>query len=186
MFVCFQTFLLGPKRAASMTDVARGCSAWRRRNRRLRAFWSTNNRLCEWRWLPPLITVTTHRAREHAAPATSVSLYPPAPVTEYVAPALADACAAPGPVIEHVTPAPVIGHVSSTPDDTFAASAIEHVTPALARHFTALSAVIKCVDPALADACATPAPVIEFVTPSPVLEYIAAAPSVTFATRQFT
>ena len=43
--VCFRTFLLRPKRATSMADVARdanvvvGFSAWRRRNSRLRAFW---------------------------------------------------------------------------------------------------------------------------------------------------
>ena len=110
-----------------------GFSAWRKRNRRLRAFRRHEQTgLCEWRWLPPLITATTGPPRTPARRLTSSTWRPHLtsptqrlPLIECAAPAPSASFSSPGPVIEHVTPAPavyyaapapVIKHVSFAPD----------------------------------------------------------------------
>ena len=98
--VCFPTSLLRPQRATSMADVARdahvvGCSAWRRRNRRLRAFWRHEQHAVRM-----AVAVATHhsydRSSAHAGTQTDLEYVTPAPVIECVAPAptCSDLCCA--------------------------------------------------------------------------------------------
>ena len=82
--VCFLTFLLRPQRATSMADVARdahvvGCSAWRRRNRRLRAFWRHEQQAVRM-----AVAAATHHSYDTQ---TDLEYVTPAPVIECVAPA---------------------------------------------------------------------------------------------------
>ena len=136
--VCFLTFLLRPQRATSMADVARdahvvGCSAWRRRNRRLRAFWRHEQQAVRM-----AVAAATHhsydRSSAHACTQTDLVYVTPAPVIE---------CVAPAPAVTYVVPSqqlpPVYTTTTVTTDDNldmislvyplFSSTAVEPYAP---------------------------------------------------------
>ena len=137
-----------------------GGTAWRRRQRRIRAF----RRLVLWHSKMEVAAALHHKSRQRStstAVATQTMNYAPDPaysattmttsaLIEYVAPApvIADFLELPMPVIEHVMPAPVVNHTA--PSAT---------TPA-----------------------PTDTPVIEHVELAPVIGYIALGPPLTFST----
>ena len=97
--VRFLTFLLRPQRATSKADVARdahvvGCSAWRRRNRRLRSSWRHEQQAVRM-----AVAAATHhsydRSSAHACTQTDLVYVTPAPVVE---------CVAPAPAVTYVVP----------------------------------------------------------------------------------
>ena len=121
-----------------MADVARdahvvGCSAWRRRNRRLRAFWRHEQQAVRM-----AVAAATHhsydRSSAHACTQTDLEYVTPAPVIEYVAPA---------PAVTFVVPSqqlpPVYTTTTVTTDDNldmfslvspqFSSTAVEPVAP---------------------------------------------------------
>ena len=81
---CFLTFLLRPQRATSMAHVARdahvvGCSAWRRRDRRLRAFWRHEQQAVRMA-VAAATHHSYHRSSAHACTQTDLVYVTPAPV----------------------------------------------------------------------------------------------------------
>ena len=174
----------------SMADVARdahgvGCSTWRRRHRRLRAFWRHEQQAVRM-----AVAAATHHSYDksivHACTqtddevlaATYAATAALAPVVEYVAPASAVTLDEPSPVVGCVAPTHVV--TDATPAPT-----IEDVAPAPARarwkrHLEA--PVIEYVGGAYATPIPViehvmPAPVVIYAAPSPVVEYVAPAPS---------
>ena len=94
-----------------MANVARdahvvGCSAWRRRNWRLRAFWRHEQQAVRM-----AVAAATHhsydRSCAHACTQTDLEHVTPAPVIECVAPAPA-VSAVPSPVVEYIAPVPAV------------------------------------------------------------------------------
>ena len=208
--VCFRTFLLRPKRATSMADVARdahvvvGFSAWRRRKRRLRAFWRHEQQAVRM----AVVAATHHscdKSMAHACtqtddevPAATCAATAPTPVYEYMAPPrivtdLESVLEPPVPVV-HTAPAPVIEYVAPAPDVSLATPApvIEYAAPAHTVTCTSPSSVTEDVATVLSSFCAAPAPVLEYVAPAtpvtvnayvapaPVIDYIAPSPAVSF------
>ena len=164
-----------------------------------------SDRLCEWRWLPPLIH-SCDRSIAHVCTQTDFDFVAPAPVDKCVA-FWPDATFAVTPVaapMTYVAPAPSpegpsrwkrhLAKPERVPAVTLAAQApvIEFVapasvvtgikpTPVIKYAAFAPAPMIEDVTPALAVTYATPVPVIEYVSPSPVIENIAQVPTVTFA-----
>ena len=149
--------------------AASGGTAWRRRQRRLRAF----RRSVLWHSKMEIAAALHHISRQRTsttATATQTTNFGPVPAAatyaataSFSAPAPAIEIVIPSPVIEYVThhlmspmqPAPAADYVVPAPDDTYAAPA-PVITPA--------------------DACATPAAMIQYVEPAPVIELNCVSP----------
>ena len=163
-----------------MADVARdahvvGCSAWRRRNRRLRAFWRHEQQAVRM-----AVAAATHhsydRSSAHACTQTDLEYVTPAPVIE---------CVAPAPAVTFVVPSqqlpPVFTTTTVTTDDLeeFTAPVCNQVHQELiaASEMTENFAEIPVVQEQVIvqDAVyAVPAPV-EYIAPAPAV-YAAPAP----------
>ena len=164
-----------------------GVTAWRRRQRRLRA----HRRFILWSTKMEVAAALHHAARQRTSLTDDATTQPEPPAASCAA------AFAPAPVIGYVAPAPAgegssrwkrhlakPEYVAPTSDvtDTAPTPVIEYVAPPPYVLSATPATVIEDVTPTPAVICATTVPVIEHVEPAPVIEHIAPAPPMTIST----
>ena len=141
-----------------MAACAVGGSAWRRRARRLRAFWRH-----EQHSVRMAVAAALHHSHDRASGVDACGL-------GFGGGALAPAHhAAPAPVTEYLSSAQTVGFRATAPAD--------HAAPVPVTEYVAPASTIRFCAPAPA-VHAAPAPATQFVVPAPVVEYIALVPVV--------
>ena len=139
-----------------------GGTAWRRRQRRLRAL----RRFILWSTKMEVAAALHHTARQRTRLADDATQ-------------TTSACDRSAPVFDYIVPPPVNLNIASPPAAACAATAtlspvIEYVAPAPTVFHATTAPVIKYVAPALADTYPAPAPGIEYVAPAPAVHLYSA------------